>query len=118
MRKRVELGTLPDVTGPVFSPLAALRLAAADSPSLREISRTMGVSAQLVSMFEHGKTELSVENMRKYAKAVDRPYDDVRKRWLQTAYTYHADRARSIREQMTAAGSKARVGRPPKALKS
>jgi transcriptional regulator with XRE-family HTH domain len=108
---------LPDVTGPAFSPLTAIRLAAPDSPTLREVAREMGVSGQLVSMFEAGRTELSDANLAKYAKAVDRTAADVRARWLQTAFSYHTARARQLREELTALGGKNRSGRPPKALK-
>lgn len=118
LRRGPEFVTLPDMPGPVFSPLSAIRIAATDSPSLREMGRIMGVSAQLVSMFEAGRTELSPENMKRYAAAVDRSVEDVKMRWLQAAYTHHAAKAKELRERLAAQDAKKRRGkRATKALK-
>lgn len=109
--------TLPDMAAPVFSPLAALRLAADGSPSMRELAREIGVSPQLLSAFESGRGDMGPTTLAKYAKAVSRTKDEIRVRWLQSACSFHMAKARELREELRRMGAKGRRGkRSPKPL--
>lgn len=96
------------------SPLTVLRLAHRSQPSLADVAKKCGVSKQAVGLFELGRTTLSEETMRRYAKALGSTLADVRSRYLQAAYMFHAERARDIRIQLAATGKKPRPGRRPK----
>lgn len=107
--------TFADMKGPSYSPLTIARLAADDSPSLREVARVMGVSAALLSKFELGHYEIGAGHLEAYAKAIGRAVDDVRIRFVEAALLYHTSRAKELRVELLKRRKRGlRPGRPPK----
>lgn len=92
--------TFADMKGATISPLTIARLAADDAPSLREVARVMGVSPALLSGFELGYNELSVDRLKAYAEAIGRDAQDVRLRFVQAALAYHVDMAKQFRAEL------------------
>lgn len=69
--------------------LSALRTNASSRLTLRAMGKVVGVSAQLISMFENGKRMLGPDNLRRYAKAVGATEEDVRARFAKDAIRWH-----------------------------
>lgn len=104
-------GTLPDMKAPEFSHVAVLRLAHRDNPSLREVGRAVGVSKALLSQFERGVVPLSDDRLERYAKAIERDVEEVKRRWLHQSLVYHEAAAAELREAIRQTGTK-RARRP------
>lgn len=89
-----------------------LRLAAPGAPTLREIARKMSVSPAALSHFELGRQPLSLELMKRYAKAVGKSVAEVRGRFLRAAYAYHSAKKSELAKELEASGRpKSRSGR-------
>jgi len=94
-----------------ISPLVILRLGSPGQPSCRAIAEKMKLSPNAVSMFEMGRTALSDDNMKSYAKQVGSTLKEVRARWLQARMSYHERELRKLRKNLveeTGAGRKGR----------
>jgi transcriptional regulator with XRE-family HTH domain len=106
LRQKGRACNLPDMKEAQFSPLTVLRLAAPDAPSLREVARTLGVSASAVSLFERGRSALTAEKIKLYAKAVGRRPSEVTDRWMRARIMYHEGALSKLRSEMRSNGSK------------
>jgi len=94
-----------------YSHVAVLRLAHPDAPSLREVARTVGLTATYLSEFERGIVDMSHERLALYAKALDVKAEVVRVRWLQQALSYHLAAIDELRAAIKSSGSKPASGR-------
>lgn len=94
-----------------LSPLSILRLAVPGAPKLRDIAGEIGCSHTAVHKFEMGRTNLSPEKVRAYAKAVHAKPSDVRRRFLLASLAFHLGKVRELKRQVRASGIEIGTGR-------
>lgn len=94
-----------------LSPLSILRLAVPGAPKLREIAAEIGCSHSAVHLFENGRSALSPDKVKAYAKAVGSKPSDVRRRFLLAALAYHESKVRELRSDLKALGVGSMKGR-------
>lgn len=100
-----------------LSPVAILRLASDGSPSTREMGEKIGCSGVMVWMFESGQHPLREEILERYAKAVGKSTEELKRRYLQAAFSYHRDGAKAARAALHKLKAKPKRGRPAKATR-
>jgi len=113
LRKAPRFAILAAMKPSEYSHVAVLRLAHPDAPSLREVARTVGLSATLLSQFERGIVDVSPAKLALYAKAVDVDPEMVRTRWMQQALSFHQEQVLQLRDAMKRSGRKSAMGRRP-----
>lgn len=88
------------------NPLTVLRLALPGQPSLRYLAGKVGCSHTQLMHFEKGDSDLSPQQVERYAKAVNSSIAEVRRRYWMIALERCEDRKREIQDQLRKLGVK------------
>ena len=100
-----------DTAGMRHNALSLLRKASPGSPTTRDMAAKIGVSANMISMFERGEGRLGEAALVKYAKAIGVSPERVREMFLLESHRYFMESAKQVLEELRALGKGRRVAK-------
>lgn len=92
------------------NPLVAFRVALDGEPSLRELSRRVGISYELLRKFELGEAMLSEGDLSTLAKVLEKPADEILRRFYSLRVDFAVQMAKDARRRLRELGHNGRKG--------